>query len=269
MRYRRRGFSDLTLRLGKMLDDTSGVRWSADEKKEALNLAILASWPRHHHIIDLLPLADYDRETFVYALPEGIEDVIALYFEPNNSNDPWWLVRQWHVDGDNIYIHGSYKDYDGQEIRAVCVRPAWEVNVNSVMGTDGITTIDTGTFTSATETFVAHTVNPGDTLWLYSGCDEADIKQWLIKTVDSETQVTVYGEFAASDTSITYYVNYFTYVPEMYLLHKAASELFQLSGHKGAGQDVSEDMQWAEFHAQMAEYYMGLQGKSYPSKRTA
>jgi len=269
MRSRKRTLSALVSRLAAMLDDTGHTRWSSTEKQEAINLAIQAVWPRWVEIIDVYPFDTYDMETFAYLLPEGIDDVIALYFKPSNTDDPWWLVKKWHVDGDFLYLHDSYKDYDGHDMRLVCVRAPWEFNTTGVTGSDGATTISTGTFTSSSATFQTDGVEPGDVLWLYSGCDDEDRKFWLIKSVDSETQLTVYGNFSATDTNITYYINYFTFVPEMYILHKAASELFQLSGHKGLGQDVTEDMQWAEFHAQMAEYYIDRQGRAYPSKRTA
>ena len=269
MKSKKQTLSNLVTLIAARLDDVSHVRWTSAEKQTAINAAIKAVWPRWNEIIDICPLADYDRETFTYALPEGVDGVVALYLKPNNSDDPWWLVKQWHIDGDLIYFHDTYSNYDDNEIRIVCVRAPWEFNTNDVTASNGVTTIDTGTFTSSGVTFQAHGVEAGDVLWLYSGCDADDKKKWVIKSVDSETQITVYGEFSASDTSITYYINYFTYVPDMYILHKAASELFQLSGHKGAGQDVSENMQWAEFHAQMAEYYIGLQGRPYPSKRTA
>jgi len=180
-------------------------------------------------------------------------------------------VRKWHVDGDILYIQESFKDYQGQNIRLVGVCAPWEFNTKNPNGQAGKTTAGSSTFDAADDqiNFSTLGIKTDDVLWLWDGADDADKKYWIIKRVPTNTTLEVYGKFAETKTNVRWYINYYTTVPEMYLVHKAASELFQFSGHKGAGQDIVEDMQWAEFHAQMAEYYIDMQGKPYPSRRTA
>jgi len=272
MQSRKRNLSDIVTRLSLKLDDVAGARWAVSEKQEAINIAIQAAWPRWWEIVDVYPLTTYDYDVFAYPLPEGLDDVIAVYFEPQISDRPWWLVRKWHVDGDILYIQESFKDYQSQNIRLVGVRAPWEFNTKGVIGTTGVIVANGNELTVSGADFVVDGVLPGDCLWLTGGCADADKKFWLVRAVGKDAAknvLVVNGKFSASASGVSYNVNYYTFVAEMYLVHKAASELFQFSGHKGAGQDIVEDMQWAEFHAQMAEYYIDMQGKPYPSRRTA
>lgn len=259
---------ELATRLGSMLDDASHERWTLVEKKQAINLAVLSAWPRWHEV-QIIDTESYAKATFEYDIPEGIEDLIAVYLEPVTATEAWKLIRGWHTVGDKLYFHEAQDANDGKLMRLVGVRAPWEIRENTAA--DGVCTISTGTFSSATATFqtVGTEVYPGDRLILVSGTllDAADVKVWWIESVDSGTELTVYGDFTASATAITYYINRQSRVPEMYLLHKGAAECFQLAGHKGAGQDIAEDMQWAEFHSQMAEYYLEKQERKFPARR--
>jgi len=76
-------------------------------------------------------------------------------------------------------------------------------------GTDGAATISTGTFTSATATFLANGVSTGDVLTITGGSNAGDYR---IETVDSATALTVSPNFSATSSSDTYSVNRYSLI---------------------------------------------------------
>jgi len=256
----------LTTRLAGLLDDSSHERWTLTEKEEAINVAIISAFPRWHEV-QTTEDNTYSKTVYRYTLPYGAEDLIAVYLEPTTAGEAWKLIRTWHTDGDYLYLHEAQDNLDGKKMRMVCVAAPWELRKYAAK-TDGVTTLNTSNFSSATGTFVTWGVKPGDRLFLKSGTGlSADVGEWWIKSVTSETALVVYGKFTETTSVVVYAVNEDTRVPEMFILHKAAAEVYQLAGHKGAGQDIAEDMQWAEFHSQMAEYYLDKQERQFPTRR--
>jgi len=265
MRARPRTLAQLVSTLGKRLDDTAHQRWSQDEKEEAINKAIQLAWPSWYDVI-IVKDTTYDDETYEYDLPYGVEDLFAVYVEPITAGNSWHRLRAWHVDGDTLFLHETLgQAYDNKKMRFVCITPPWELfPAGTADGTDGSTTKDQSTFTSSGSTFITDGVEEGDVLFIKSGANKG---KYLIKSVDSETQLTIYGTFPATASNQSFAVNWKTTVPEAYIIHRAAANLFELSGHKGAGQDITEDMEWAQYHAQMAEYIMEKQQRPFPPRR--
>ena len=69
-------------------------------------------------------------------------------------------------------------------------------------GTDGAKTIGEATFTSAGSTFLLDGVSVGDTLRITSGAEQED---YIILTVDSETQITLNGvSWASTETGVEF-----------------------------------------------------------------
>jgi hypothetical protein len=128
-------------------------------------------------------LSEYQGVDGRAALEAIVLSVIADYFDTKivvDRNLYWsdmvaYLIRE--IEG----VQGGYIDY----------------NVNLVTGSDGVSTISTGTFTSATGGFVAAGIATDDTIIITTGNDAGTYK---VVTRDSDTQLTVTPTFANGDT---------------------------------------------------------------------
>lgn len=80
------------------------------------------------------------------------------------------------------------------------------VNIVKESGSDGVSVISTGNFSSAGSTFLANGVYPGDKLIITGGTGGGDNGTYTVLTVPTETSMTVSPNFPAGDTVVVFTV---------------------------------------------------------------
>lgn len=251
-----RGQSYTLVQLNALLDgwvdDASDLRWTAAQKNAAIQSAVLAargSWEEER--ID--SSNTYDDETYRYTLPPACHRVLAVQFEPDSTDYPRYEISpgQWSIEGSELVFDYSYNKYDGHTMYIIYT--ALPTNLLSISKTDGAIASATATaLTSAASTFVTDMVLVGDAV-IINESGYAGNSTYYVKSVDSETQITLDRAPGTTGSSLNFTVSQYTDMPLTYLKYASMAELYELAFRNAPGLEVDSNIKLATYYRQLAE----------------
>jgi len=158
----------------------------------------------------------------------------------------------WNIDNYELVFEQAFPKYDGQTLYiAYFVYPN---NLLHLTAADGV--VSGATLTSTTSTFSTYLVLPGDEVHI-----TGDSGHYYVKTVDSETQLTLHDSPTAG-SSKTFYVARYTDMPFTYLTYRAMAELYEMASRNKPGVEVEENMRWATYYRQLATRELELKRRT-------
>jgi len=237
--------SEIETDLGVRIDDAGNTRWTSAQKQAAITAAVrkAASLWWEDRLDDTNTYAD---STYRYNLPPACEAVKSVYFGPNSSDKPRYLVvpSRWHVEDDQLVFEKPFYSYNGNTIYLNYI--VYRSNLLNCTADDG--EASSTTFTSATSTFITDGVQEGNEVEI-SGDTGGP---YYVASVDSETQLTLHKAPTAG-TELTFYVSRYTDLPYNYLVYASMAELYEMVSRNRPGVDIEHNIRWASYYRQLAE----------------
>lgn len=231
------------------MDDVAHVRWTSAEIDRAIKAAVRAS--SHIWFEERVDSSHtYAIATQRYALPTTCENVLEIWFDPISANQPRKLVPMstWRVEGRDLVFLNVYTLYAAKTMHIYhVVRPA---NLLDIGAADLATTLGSPTVTSATATWVADGVRPGDTFVITTG---ADAGTYYVVSITNLTTIVLDTNMTANAAGVSFTIAQFTDLPFDYLVHFSMAWLFELAGRNRPGVEVADVVQWANYYRQLAD----------------
>ena len=252
LRGQRYTLAQLNALLDSWVNDSTDTRWTATEKNLAIQSAILAArgnWEEER--ID--SSNTYDASTYRYDLPPACHRVLEVQFEPDDSDCPRYSISpaQWSIEGDELVFDYSYRDYDGHTMYIIyTVLPT---NLLTLSKTDGVIASTTATaLTSASSTFVTSNVLVGDAV-IINETAYAGNGTYYVKSVDSETQLTLHQAPGAAGNNLDFSVSQYTDMPLNYLKYASMAELYEMAFRNAPGVEIDSNIKMATYYHQLAD----------------
>ena len=252
LRGQRYTLTQLNTLLGGWVNDAADTRWTSAEKNSAIQSAILAArgnWEEER--ID--SSNTYDDETYRYDLPPACHRVLAVQFEPNDSDYPRYEISpgQWGVEGNELVFNYSYTNYDGHTMYIIYT--ALPTNLLTLSGVDGVIASVTATaLTSAASTFITNLTLIGDAVIITEN-NYAGNGTYYVKSVDSETQLTLDKAPGAAATALNFTVGQYTDMPLTYIKYASMAELYEMSFRNAPGLEIDSNIKMATYYRQLAD----------------
>lgn len=131
-----------------------------------------------------------------WTTPWGFSDApLGFYIIEFNSRLYLFKIHLWGTD--SFYSRCWYSDLPTNSGGTENV--TWGLE----LGSDLVTTASSAVVTSAGATFITNNIKVGDPFFIYDG---TDVGEYEVKTIDSNTQITLTKTLTTSDTAIQYWV---------------------------------------------------------------
>jgi len=241
--------AELNDEVAAYIDDIAHARWASTEIDRAIKAAIRAS--SHAWFEERLDASHtYGIATQTYALPPACENVLEVWFSPIVANQPRHLIpmSSWRVEGTDLVMQQIFTAYDTQTMYIhYVVRPA---NLLTIGAADLATTLNSATVTSATATWVASGVRPGDAFIITTG---ADAGTYYVVSITNLTTIVLNANLTANAAGESFTVAQQTDLPFDYIMHFAMAWIYELAGRNRPGVEINNVVEWANYYRQHAD----------------
>lgn len=258
--------SDLTTEVSNFMDDASNARWSTTDVARAIRAAIRSAPPKwwEERLDDS---NTYDEEDFRYDLPPACQRVEEVWFAPLSEDKPRYFVvpTVWHTEGTELVFTDSLHNYHGKTMYILYI--VHPTNLLTLSITNGaIASATAVALTSSGETFITKGVRVGDAVIINETNYDGN-GTYYVKSVDSETQLTLHKAPGATGTDLDCTVAQYTDVPVEYIIYYAAGQLFENAARNRPGVEIDQALTLARYYRSLAEIELNKQRKAFAGRR--